>query len=262
MVSVNIADTVSVSRRKDKHITVRMRGESGAAIDVHEKENSAYRAASALCRGFDLGGLDIEIIKGIPFSAGLGGSSADAAGVIAAAARLYNIDVKSSSAYIIAFKSGSDVPFMLEGGFAHATGRGEKVECFNAAAPLHMVIAKGKNGCATKDSYGKFDELNKWKKGGSKALIGALKQGDIASAAAGLYNDLQAPSFLLCPEIQTTLELLKGTNPLNCIMTGSGSACFGLYGSAEQAETAAKALEGKLDFVRAVKTTGSSIEFL
>jgi len=233
--------------------------ESGAGIFIDDRVNTAYKAASALCRGFNLGGLDIEVTKRIPFSAGLGGSSADAAGVIAAVSRLYDIDVKSSSAYIIAFKSGSDVPFMLEGGFARVTGRGEKVEGFNAAAPLHIVVAKGTAGCCTKEAYNKFDALNEWKRGNSEGLITALKQGDLRGAAANLYNDLQAPSVLLCPEIQSALDLLKGTNPLNCIMTGSGSACFGLYETAAAAAVACESLQGKLDYVRACVTAASSV---
>ena len=261
MVSVNIADTIIVSRRRDKEITIKMFDADGNAVPIENKYNSAYRAACALRDGLNLGGLDIAVTKRIPLSAGMGGSSADAAGVIAAVSKLYNIDIKSSSAYIIAYKSGSDVPFMLDGGFAHVTGGGEKVESLNSDAVLHMVVAKGKDGCSTKASYDKFDALNNWRRGNSLAMIKALKQGDVNGAAGLLHNDLQAPSVSVCPEIQATLDILRGTNPLNCMMSGSGSACFGLYRAAAEASAAAESIKGRLDFVQACRTTPSSIVF-
>ena len=261
MVSVNIADTIVVSRRRDKEITIKMFDADGGAVPIENKYNSAYRAACALRDGFSLGGFDIAVTKRIPLAAGLGGSSADAAGVIAAITKLNNIDIKSSSAYIIAFKSGSDVPFMLDGGFARVTGRGEKVESLGADTTLHMVVAKGKSGCSTKASYDKFDALNNWRRGNSLAMIRALKQNDIDGVAGLLHNDLQAPSVSICPEIQTTLDILRGTAPLNCMMSGSGSACFGLYRTAAEARAAADGIKGKLDFAAACRTTPCSIVF-
>lgn len=262
MVSVNIADTIVVSRRRDKEINVRMLDSGGNVVQIENKYNSAYKAAGALISGFNLSGVDIVITKRIPFAAGMGGSSADAAGVIAAIAKLYNVDIKSSSAYIIAFKSGSDVPFMLDGGFAHVTGRGEKVENFSLSHTLHMVVAKGKSGCSTKASYEKFDALGNWRRGNSLAMIKAVKAGDPDAVAELLNNDLQTPSILICPEIQTTLNTLQTTNPLNCIMSGSGSACFGLYRTAAEAEFAANAIKDKLEFVSACVTEPRSIVYL
>ena len=263
MVSANIADTVAVSRRNDKEITVRMFGADGAAVPIENKYNSAYRAACALTGGFNLGGLDIAVQKGIPLAAGLGGSSADAAGVIAAVSKLFNIDIKSSSAYIVAFKSGSDVPFMLDGGFARVTGRGEKVESLAADTVLHMVVGKGKSGCATKAAYDKFDQLNRWRRGDSAAMVKALKDGNVAEIAKLLHNDLQTPSISVCPEIKTTLDILQKSRPapLNCIMSGSGSACFGLYRTAAEAEAAAESIKDKLDFVQACASAPQSIIF-
>ncbi len=259
MVSVNIADTIVVSRRRDKEITAKMLDGNGNVVQIENKYNSAYKAAAALIGGFNLGGVDIVITKRIPFAAGMGGSSADAAGVIAAISKLFNVDIKSSSAYIIAFKAGSDVPYMLDGGCAHVTGRGEKVERIAFEGPLHMVVAKGRSGCSTKASYDKFDSLNNWKKGNSAAMIRALKNNDAEAVAELLTNDLQTPSILICPEIQTTLNILQSTNPLGCIMSGSGSACFGLYRTAAEAETAEISIKGKLDFAAACHTVPSSI---
>ena len=259
MVSVNIADTIVVSKRKDRDITVKMLDSNGNVIQIENKYNSAYKAAYALINGFNLGGVDIVITKRIPFAAGMGGSSADAAGVIAAISKIFNVDVKSSSAYIIAFKSGSDVPYMLDGGCAHVTGRGEKVEKIAFDGALHMVVAKGKSGCSTKASYDKFDMINNWKRGNSAAMIKALKNSDSDAVAENLINDLQTPSVLICPEIQTTLNILQSTNPLGCIMSGSGSACFAVYRTAALAETAEISIKDKLDFVSACRTVPSSI---
>ena len=266
MVSVNIADTIIVSRRRGNEINVRMFDGGGRALRLDNERNSAYKAAYALMQDFKTGGLDINIIKRIPFSAGLGGSSADAAGVIAAVEKLFAFVTESHPAFRVPLKrgivgTGSDVPYMLQGGFARVTGRGENIESLDIDNTLHLVIAKGKSGCSTKVSYDKFDELGVWRKGNSEKLTEALRQNDIDSAGRLLHNDLQIPSISVCPEIQTTLDLLRATNPVNCIMSGSGSACFGLYRTADAAGKAAESLKGKLAFVQACTTAPKSIEF-
>jgi 4-diphosphocytidyl-2-C-methyl-D-erythritol kinase len=264
MASVNLFDTVTVARRADKIVTVAMADARGVPIDVKPELNTAYKAASMLSSGFGLSGCDISIVKGIPLAGGLGGSSADAAGAIYALSKLHNIDVKSSGAYLIAFRSGSDVPYMLDGGYAHVYGRGEKINMIACRHKFHLVIAKGKAGCSTWEAYAAFDKLGKTRGSGTAQILRALTETDpLKSGAAGaapyLQNDLQEASISLCPEIAATLELLQSTAPLCALMSGSGSACFAVYASAEDSRRAYAQIKDKTDFCAVCETVPRGI---
>jgi 4-diphosphocytidyl-2-C-methyl-D-erythritol kinase len=268
MASVDIADKITLSRRADGNVTVTMTDGAGAPIDLRPECNNAYKIYTALRDAFRLPGCDISIVKNIPFSAGMGGSSADSAGVLRAAGRLFGLNVKSSGAYVIAFKSGGDVPYMLDGGYARVRGRGERITRVPSGLTLHLLVAKGKSGCATRASYAEFDKertncggggggggaAGARRGGGAEAAVRALMAGDVEALAASMRNDLQACSARVCPEILSTLDALRGTNPLNAIMTGSGSACFGIYRTAEECETARAALDGVSDYCAVCRT--------
>lgn len=82
--------------------------------------------------------LRVEIEKQIPMAAGLGGASADAAGVIAAIATGSKSDSNELDA--LALRIGSDVPFLLHGGAALATGRGEQLESLPSLRDCWFVL--------------------------------------------------------------------------------------------------------------------------
>ena len=84
--SVDICDTVRAKPRKDALVNVYMRGMGSEGIPP--EGNNAVRAAEAFVRAFGTKGADIQIDKDIPIGAGLGGSSADAAGVLNALAKV------------------------------------------------------------------------------------------------------------------------------------------------------------------------------
>ena len=88
-VTINLFDKIIAKKRKDKLVNVTMRG-MGSEKLVPE-ENNAVRAGEAFVKAFSTLGADITIYKEIPMGAGLGGSSADAAGVLNALAKMYAV---------------------------------------------------------------------------------------------------------------------------------------------------------------------------
>ena len=124
--TVDIYDTITVSARRDDKITLEMRmAGKRFAEDIPVERNNAYKAAKLFAETFKTGGADVKIVKRIPLAGGLGGSSADAAGVLNAMKILYGVseDVKP-----LADMLGSDTGYMTSGGFALISGRGERVE--------------------------------------------------------------------------------------------------------------------------------------
>ncbi len=130
--SLDLYDLVVVRKRKDKLISVTMRGMGSEGISP--EENNAAKAGEAFVERFGTSGANIAVYKNIPLGAGLGGSSADAAGVLNGMAKLYGIS-DSEALGALADRLGSDTRYMLKGGFCRMQGRGEK---------LFPLPAKGK----------------------------------------------------------------------------------------------------------------------
>ncbi|MBQ9485599.1 MAG: 4-(cytidine 5'-diphospho)-2-C-methyl-D-erythritol kinase, partial [Clostridia bacterium] len=117
--SIDIFDTITAKPRKDDILSVQFKG---VAIGLSGNKSNAYLAAEKFKKEFATGGVDISIERNIPVAAGLGGSSADIAGVLLAMQKLY--DVKKDLSFI-ANELGSDVAYMLKGGYAVMRGRGD-----------------------------------------------------------------------------------------------------------------------------------------
>jgi 4-diphosphocytidyl-2-C-methyl-D-erythritol kinase len=162
----------------------------------------------------------IEVEKNIPAGAGLGGGSADAAAVLAGLNELFSAGLPDDALADIGLKIGADVPMCLAGRALRARGIGEEISTFRDWPPLPMVLAWPGRPVST------------------AAAVVAL-----AEWLAGARNDLEAPALAITPEIGEVLTALRGTE--SCLlarMSGSGSACFGLYPTRADADAAAKRL--------------------
>ena len=85
-------------------------------------------------------GARIKLEKKIPWGAGLGGGSSDAAATLLALSRLWELKLKTSELVELAARLGSDVPFFIHGGAALIEGRGENVTPLPASAPRWFVL--------------------------------------------------------------------------------------------------------------------------
>ena len=222
------------------------------------ENNTACRAAQAYFSANDAGGcgVRIEIEKGIPSEAGLGGASADAAAVLRGMELLFGrLDEKTL--YSLGKSVGADVPFCLHGGCALCEGIGEKLTDLTPQA-LDLVIVRGERGVSTAALFRSLDENDHGKKPNRSApaveLLRCTKRGDAASRLAPLLmNDLAPAAELVAPEIGLYRQLMLECGALGAVMTGSGACVFGIFDSAR---SAARAFEAFSDCAfRAVCTT-------
>lgn len=250
MVPVGLYDGLRVRRRTDGEIHLSCRWARGllAAGDSEplpeHRENLAWRAAERLrqCAGVK-DGASLELVKRIPAAAGMGGASSDAAGVLWAAARVWELDWTLGQLEQVAAELGSDVPFFLRRCAAIASGRGERLQSVRLPA-MQFVIVKPRQGLSTASVYGELrqDEF----RGGDDAgvLVERLRAGDWRLAAATMNNDLQAPAARLSPAIETTLRALSQVG-WTAGMSGSGTACFAWCRTAKEARRAARRLRAR-----------------
>ncbi len=231
--TVNLFDTVSVTKRKDDKIVLRTTG--GPYTLPKEENNNAYKAAKLFQDAYNTGGVDISVTKRIPVGGGLGGSSADISATLNAMKKLFGIeeDVKP-----LADSLGSDSGYMLKGGFARLTGRGEKVEFLDFGdLKLHLIIAVPSVGVSAKEAYEEYDKNPlPIRAGGGEEIIKNLSSGKVVKG--DFYNALYDASAKLNPKISGAFGLIASLSPEAVVMSGSGSACIGIFSSKELCEWA------------------------
>lgn len=235
VVSVDVYDTVTVKPRKENLLNVTF---DGIPVGIAHKNSNAYYAAEKFRKEFSTGGADITIKRNIPVAAGLGGSSADIAGVLSAMKKLYKVKRDIS---FIANDLGSDAAYMLKGGYAVIKNRGEQVEPLeNIKRDFYILIVLGKSGVSAGDSYKTYDKINKTYAKSTPIAVKLLTENDADNFLTTLKNDLYEGSCAILPEIKQTAERLKEYGA--AVMTGSGSAVYGIYKTKRCRDKAYKAL--------------------
>lgn len=187
-----------------------------------DERNIAYKSARKF---FDDNNLDIgcriHIKKGIPSQAGMGGGSSDAAGV------LYCLSKMTGKEIISPEKLGADVPFFLTGGTAYVSGIGEKITSI-ADYSGYFVIAKGRQGVSTAEAYRKIDSLVNPVHPQVNKLVEAIEN---SPENAYKYFDNLFEDAIQLDEVNNIKSIMLEFNARSAVMTGSGSAVFGLFGN-------------------------------
>lgn len=244
--TVDIADTITAKKRKDKLVSIEMHGMGSESIPY--ELNNAARAAEAFIKLTGSDGASIAVWKNIPMGAGLGGSSADVAGVLNALAKLYDID-DLPLLKRIADAIGSDCGYMLGGGYARMRGRGEKVEYIDGNLKLDIGILLPPDGVSTGECYRLSDTLGSLSHSTDEA-VAAILAGDKARLGAALSNGLYAPAKALNPQVEEAYEALRAFDPLGVCMSGSGSAVYAIFENDQFLRYAASRYRGKFRFIQ------------
>ena len=202
------------------------------------ESDTGYRAAKLF---FDTtgikGGVKVSIEKTIPSQAGMAGGSADAAAVLVGLNRMYRTGLNRNELCAMGVKIGADVPFCLVGGTARVGGIGEKIEPLPFFGQGHYLIVKPPFGVSTPAAFKAFDSMPDCPSPDQKRLIAAMERFDIAEMAAATENVLERAAVL--DTIGQIRRALIEHGAGMSLMTGSGSAVFGLYERIEDAVKAA-----------------------
>ena len=239
--SVDLGDRIVAKKRKDSLINVTMHGMGSE--NIPPESNHALRAGEAFCSRFHTTGADITVFKNIPIGAGMGGSSADAAGVLNALSQLYEVN-ENEEIEKLAQELGSDVSYMLRGGFQRMRGRGEILEPLPVSPKLYFLLLVPKHGVSTAACYQKIDEFEPIGSFTEEVLM-HLKSGDSESAAKLFSNGLYRAARTLNPEVEQAYEELKSFSPWGVSMTGSGSSVFAVFETPELCAWAKSRYRGK-----------------
>ncbi len=237
--SISLYDEITLIPRADGKIKLY---NSGIPVDCATVDNNAFKAGMLFVKTFKTNGADIYIKKNIPIGGGLGGSSADIAGVLKGMKLLYGIPDDVTP---LADKLGSDSGYMVTGGWAVLHGRGTEVTLVESPTNFYALVIRGAEMVSAKECYRRFDEIGKLRRPCTNKAVKALKAGETAAFFAALKNDLYSPALTILPELKDRINDLKQTDALASLMTGSGSAVYGLYLNKRDRDRAYKKLFGK-----------------
>jgi 4-diphosphocytidyl-2-C-methyl-D-erythritol kinase len=212
-----------------------------------DSKNLVFRAAENFLVAAKISqGVKIHLEKKIPLAAGLGGGSGNAATTLLGLNELFGSPLPMPALANMAASLGSDVPFFLQNKPALATGRGEQVESlehFPALRGKAFLLIHPGFGISTAWAYqnlARFPEALNGKKSRARELVSRLAAGDLAAAADGFYNSLEAPALEKYPVLQLYQEFLRANGALATLMSGSGSTTFAIVKSVSSAESLAE----------------------
>ncbi len=182
----------------------------------------------------------LHLDKYIPYGAGLGGGSSDAANTLVLINEFLNLGLDTHTLQELAAALGSDVPFFVEGVAAFATGRGEQLDLFARDAPyqlpFELVIVVPPVHVSTADAYRGITPDDR-DRPDVKALV---YSNDLSRWRAQLINDFETTVFSKYPLIGEIKRVFYSLGAGYASMSGSGSAVFGVFERKEAAHRATR----------------------
>ncbi|MBE6728268.1 MAG: 4-(cytidine 5'-diphospho)-2-C-methyl-D-erythritol kinase [Ruminococcaceae bacterium] len=226
LVTLEIADKIEVRCSQDS---------------LSGEKNIAFKAAKTFFDFVKLnGGVSIFVEKNIPYPAGIGGGSADAAAVICGLNKLYNTNLSMEQLCDIGLKVGADVPFCIVGGTARVQGIGEKITPLKPIKKTYFLLVKNGEKSSTGDMYKKIDDGIISPIFYTSSAVKCLENNDFSSFKTNIGN-----TFADICGLYRVDELLKETSPDAVSLSGSGPVVFAMYPDKHSAQDAKAFLDKK-----------------
>ncbi len=197
---------------------------TGIPIDCPPEKNLVCKAYSMLADEYNLPSVEVHLHKIIPYGAGLGGGSADAAFMLGGLNRLFALGICVERLMEYAARLGSDCPFFMLNRPVFAFGKGELMETIDLSLKDYsMVLVKPDRGVSTPEAYrgitpraASFDLRE----------LGKLPVNEWNGTVVNDFEDSVLPKV---PEIEEIKNVLRSLGAVYVSMTGSGSAVYGLF---------------------------------
>jgi 4-diphosphocytidyl-2-C-methyl-D-erythritol kinase len=244
----DIADKLTFSPNTTHKHLLSVTGPFASALAISYQDTSdnlVLKASHLLAKHFNITqGIHIQLEKNLPFGAGLGGGSSDAAMCLKGLLSFWNIKCSDDELASLALQLGADVPVCLFQKPCIMSGIGEIITPLTALPELHILLIHPKIHTATKDV---FNQLNLSKATSHTApdiKLHFSSKEELIAHLTTCSNDLFEAAATLHPELIDIHTILKQLP--NCdyaAMTGSGSAFFALFPDAIAAQESARTLQ-------------------
>ncbi|MFO8099399.1 MAG: 4-(cytidine 5'-diphospho)-2-C-methyl-D-erythritol kinase [Salinibacter sp.] len=204
-----------------------------------DEANLCMQAARALAEASGVtSGAALHLNKQVPYGAGLGGGSSDAAATLRLLARLWELNPSPDALHDIARQIGADVPFFLgEAPAAYATGRGDNLTPLRHEGrpyrlPYSILVVVPPVEVATPEAYAHVtpDEAER------PHLPSLLRTNDLAQWRSSLVNDFESPIATAHSEVAAARDWLRGEGADYVSLSGSGGAVYALFENSSRAQ--------------------------
>ena len=210
----------------------------GSGIElICDKLDFPLDSSNLICKAADLffkelnitprGKLTVTVDKQIPSMAGMAGGSADGAAALTAVNELYGFPLDSKSLLELAAKLGADVPFTMVGGTMLCEGIGEEMTKLKDVKNICFAVVRPDVRISTPAAYKAYDSRPPMRKKSFALFSQALKLDDNQKLADSMFNALE--SAVRDPDVAAVKDKLLSGGALGALMTGSGSAVFGVF---------------------------------
>ena len=207
-----------------------------------DERNTAVKAVEKFCERARVSpDIKLTLSKKIPYGAGMGSASSDAAAALLAMKMLYPNALTDEEILEIGAKVGADVPFSYTGGTAFVEGIGEKISPVTQIPPCTFLIVKPSYSVSTKEAYALVD-LCEGIRTDNALMLSAFSERSVKDIAKNMDN-----AFYYCLNYEKNREirqLMIKNGALNATLTGSGSAVFGIFEDEEKALKAKENIPG------------------
>ena len=213
--------------------------QDGLVIDCLPTDNLIYKVYKRMQEHFpQIGNVKITFKKNIPFGAGLGGGSSDAAHMAIALNEIFSLGLTREQLAEEVRPLGADCPFFIYNTPCYAEGIGDRLSpiTFDLSG-LRLVMIKPNCSVSTKDAYAGIVRHPE----AEGQIKQALEEGQtLTDMSPLLINDFEQTVFPLHPEIAEIKQRLLSAGALYAAMSGSGSTVFGLFQNNPEGRTDAQ----------------------
>jgi 4-diphosphocytidyl-2-C-methyl-D-erythritol kinase len=254
---IDLADTMRIDLTRDGRIEI----ECSAPELPTDARNLCHRAIVAMrpLAGRSLGAR-IRLEKRIPVGAGLGGGSANAAGVLLAVRRNVRPEIPLTTLDRVAASIGSDVPFFLRGGTMLGRGRGEVLTPLEPLKSGVFLVVKPELSVSTAWAYSQlsFRLTSHRRRLNLRSVNSVLAR--FPRGTLPFRNALEAVVLPVYPAVRELLEELLSERPCFASMSGSGSAVFAVFETEDRAVEAARRFSVRGLFASVAKPAKQAID--
>lgn len=195
-----------------------------------DSKNLAYKAALLFKEKYDIkDGVNINIIKNIPVSAGLAGGSTDGAAVLVAMNKLFNINASEKELMELGVSLGADIPYCIKGGTALCEGIGEEVTSLKPFKDKIIVLVKPGFGVSTKEVYKSFNIEKARIHPRTEGLIAAMEDDNLEYVANNMKNLLENVTLRKHKVLIKIKEDMLRLGAVGSMMSGSGPSVFAFF---------------------------------
>lgn len=257
MQTIDLSDILQIRKNSSKNIVI----SSASKIIPCDERNIAFKAAKKFLEEIKSEqGYDIFIEKNIPVEAGMGGGSADAAGVLLGLNKMNKDALSIVKLMEIGLELGADVPFCIVGGTKLADGIGEKFTELKAL-DMKLLIVKPETSISTAQAFQSLNLESLKENTDNQKLVRAINDADYEKIYKYMNNDLYESSLKFAPEMRPIMEVLTDKfGAEKAMMTGSGSTVFAIFKEDDVLQRAYEYFSKKYRDVYISKTAKEAVE--